>query len=473
MVSKDLIVSHYSSILDAMKLIDRNQKGVIFVVDDDLAFINVLTDGDIRRAIMSGIPVTENVRAIGTPDSVVGSVSNTEYDNRKLLNDEIKIIPILDKSGKVAEYMSISDPLKHPVSHPNIGGKEIDYLIEAFTSSWISSSGRYIDQFENEFANYCGTSHGVACSNGTSALHLALIACGIGPGDEVIVPNFTFAATINAVIHAGAIPVIAGVSGSSHSLTIETIEPCLSSKTRAIIVVHIYGLPAPVEEIGLFCKSKNILLIEDCAEAHGAEINNRKVGSFGEVGTFSFYANKIITTGEGGMCVTNNKEIADKIRVYRDHGMSRTRRYWHEVVGYNYRMTNLQAAIGVAQLESITEIISNRRKYFNLYTHSFLNNYIDFFGSGDDGSVVWLVSGMFKLKSDKDKIINRLDEYGIETRPCFYPLSAMDIYRDFDSTDSKDTSHLVSGLGISLPTYSDLSRYQGLAESLNQAGNLE
>ena len=231
---------------------------------------------------------------------------------------------------------------------------------------------------KNEFAEYSDCAHGAAVSNGTVALHLALVALGIGEGDEVIVPDLTYAATINTVLHANATPVIVDVEESSWCIDPIQIEKAITRRTKAIIPVHLYGQACDMEAIMKIAKKYKLRVIEDCAEAHGAMFNEKKVGSFGDVGCFSFFGNKVITTGEGGMCVTNDTNLNERMRILRDHGMSKTKRYWHEVIGYNYRMTNLQAAIGLAQLERIEKIHNNRREYENNYKDSLPNHTFTF-----------------------------------------------------------------------------------------------
>ena len=250
-----------------------------------------------------------------------------------------------------------------PLAFPDLGGNEIEYISDAVHSSWVSSTGPYITSFENNFSSYCDVNFGISTSNGTTALHLSLISLGIGPGDEVIVPDLTFAATINAVLHAGATPVIVDVDPDTLLIDPEKIKAAISPNTRAVICVHLFGSPCDMNSICSLCKDGKIFLIEDCAQAHGATYNNKKVGSFGDIGCFSFFGNKIITTGEGGMCVTNSEELRDKMRILRDHGMDPDRRYIHNVVGYNYRMTNIQAALGVAQLENIDKSLIFRSKF--------------------------------------------------------------------------------------------------------------
>ena len=243
--------------------------------------------------------------------------------------------------------------MKIPVCEPLLGKNELKYVEDCIKTGWISSKGKYIDDFEKKFSAFCGVKHGITTTSGTTAIHLALAALGIKTGDEVIIPDFTMIATANPVVHLGAKPVFVDSDLQSWNIDPKKIEEKITKKTKAILVVHIYGHPCDMDPINEIAKKHNLFLIEDAAEAHGAEYKGRKTGSLSDVACFSFYANKIITTGEGGMVLTNNSEIADKCRLLKDLAFEK-KRFWHHYAGYNYRMTNMQAALGVGQLELIT-----------------------------------------------------------------------------------------------------------------------
>ena len=245
---------------------------------------------------------------------------------------------------------------------PSLEGNEERYLLDAFRSTWISSAGKYIELFEKAFCNFVGVKHGIAVATGTAALHLALAAIGVGRGDEVLVPDFTFPATANAVLYTGAVPVLVDIEDNKFTIDWRKLEQKINSKTKAIIPVHILGRPCEMEPILEIADKYDLFVIEDAAEAHGAEYKGKQVGSIGDIGCFSFFGNKIITTGEGGMCVTGNKTLLEKMKILRDHGMSPEKKYWNEMVGFNYRMTNLQAAIGLAQMEQIETFIERKRQ---------------------------------------------------------------------------------------------------------------
>ena len=258
-------------------------------------------------------------------------------------------------------------PKAIPVSEPDISGNEKKYVLDCIETGWISSLGSYVTDFEEKFSRYCGAKHGVAVNNGTSALHLALAACGIGKGDEVIIPDMTFIATANVIAYLGGTPVFVDAEPRTWNIDVTKIKSKITKKTKAIMPVHLYGHPCDMDPLRELAEENGLLIIEDAAEAHGAEYKGKKVGALGTVGCFSFYGNKVITTGEGGMCVTNDEELAERMRLLKDHGMSAKKRYWHTVTGFNFRMTNIQAAIGVAQLEKIDQFIATKRVNAALY----------------------------------------------------------------------------------------------------------
>ncbi len=344
-----------------------------------------------------------------------------------------------------------------PVAQPDLGGNEKKYVDECIQSSWISSKGKFIDRFEKEFAEYIGVKYAVSTSNGTTALHLAITALGIGKGNEVIVPDLTFIACANTVAYTGAKPVFVDVEKNTWNIDPAKIEEKITPRTRAIMAVHLYGHPADLNKILILAQKYKLLVIEDAAEAHGAEIKVgnqwRKVGSIGEVGCFSFYGNKIITTGEGGMVVTNNKKLAEKMKILRDHGQTPERRYYHEIIGFNYRMTNVQAAIGCAQLERINEFIIKKRniaKLFNKYL-SQIPGITPPPGKSWAKSVYWMYSILIDQPffKSRDQLVNIMAKEGIETRPFFYPLHTLPPYKEIGNYP---ISNYLSLHGINLPS---------------------
>jgi len=347
--------------------------------------------------------------------------------------------------------------IKYPVSSPSITPKEIEYVTRAVSSGWVSSLGSYIESFEKKFALYCNTKFALTTSNGTVALHLALLALDVKEGDEVIIPNLTFVATSNAVRYVGAKPVFVDIEKESYCIDPEKIREAINPKTKAIIPVHLYGHPANMNEIRDIAVKHKIFLIEDAAEATGAEINGKRIGGLSDIATHSFYGNKIITCGEGGMITTNSEEIYNKVKLLRDHAMSPTKRYWHEEVGYNYRMTNMQAALGLAQLERIEEILSKRRKIYDWYLRELssldcirLNPEVK-----NTRNVIWLVTIELIGKNEifRDSIMSKLKKHGIDTRPFFYLMSELPMNESADTPNAKQ----IQSSSFNLPTYNEMT----------------
>ncbi len=448
-----------TSIREAMQLIEKNTIGTAFIVDDDNKLCGVVTDGDIRRALLDGIGLSDRVSSIIKNDFVYAKTDENSDSIASKFTHAIRILPIVDENMHLVDYSEYHENSHLSLATPLLNGNEYSYLMDAFLSTWISSSGKYVESFEKNFAQYCGVRFGVATSNGTTALHLALTALGIGPGDEVIVPNLTFAATINAVMYTGATPVIVDIDEDSWCIDPEKFLEAITERTKAVIPVHIYGQPCDMGKICSIAKDKNIFIIEDCAEAHGAEWDGKKIGGFGIISCFSFYGNKVITTGEGGMCLTNDLVLNEKMRLYRDHGMRKDKRYYHEVIGFNYRMTNLQAAIGTAQVEHINEILLWRSKLEEVYREVFSSNKRIVLQNSKlpkRDKITWLVSVLVPSK-DRDDVIYALKNEGIDVRPFFVPLSEMEIYKGF--VDRKcHVSEDISHMGINLPTTYDMNR---------------
>lgn len=345
-----------------------------------------------------------------------------------------------------------------PIYQPTVGDLEKRYVNEALDSGWISSKGPFVGRFEREFAGFTGTSHGVGTANGTVSLHLAFAALGIGPGDEVIVPTFTYVASVNAIAYTGATPVFVDADPATWSLDPSLIEPLITPRTRAIEVVHLYGHPADIDPILEVANRRGVVVVEDAAEAHGATYKGRPVGSLGRVASFSFFGNKIVTTGEGGMLVTDDADLADTARHLRGQGVSPTRTYWHDVIGFNYRMTNIAAALGCAQLERVEATLAAKREIAAWYEARLAA--VDGLTWQEPAAwakpVHWMNSILVE-PGMRDALITRLAEGGIETRPFFYPAHTLPMY---PRSRTYPVAERLGASGINLPSWPGLTEAQ-------------
>lgn len=328
-----------------------------------------------------------------------------------------------------------------PVFEPIIGKKEFEYVKDCFDTNWISFNGKYNKKFEEDFAKFCEVEHGIMTTNGTSALHLALAALKIGKGDEVIVSDFTMASPAFAVEYTGAKPIFVDSERETWNINPTKIEEKITDKTKALLIVHIYGHPCDMDPIMAIAKKHNLKVVEDCAEAHGATYNGKKVGSFGDVAAFSFYANKIITTGEGGMVVTNNKELAERARWLHSLAFDKERRHIHEEIGFNYRTSNVIAAIGVAQLERVDEIIEKKRWVAETY-NKYLKDVEGITGPVEkEGSknVYWMYAVVVEdsFGMSRDQLKEKLYKEEVDSRFFFTPLHAQPCFKNY-KFDPKD-----------------------------------
>ncbi len=345
-----------------------------------------------------------------------------------------------------------------PLAKPVLKGNEKKYVSQCLKNEWISSKGDFVRAFEESFSRFCQRKYAVAATNGTTALHLALLSLGVGPGDEIIVPDLTFISPVNMIIQTGARPVLADVDPDSWTLSAEEVERKVTSKTKAIIVVHLYGMPAKMKELERIARKHRLPIIEDAAEAHGAYSHGRITGSFGEVSCFSFFGNKIITTGEGGICLTNKKSLADKIRLLASHGMDPQKKYNHKAIAFNYRLTNLQAAIGLAQMEQIDSFLEKRQAIASFYSEllSGIKGIILPFYHGEAKPVCWLYSVL--VEKERDFLVKELLDAGIETRPFFIPVHKMALYQGYGGGEKFPRAEFLSTRGINLPTYPGLTK---------------
>jgi perosamine synthetase len=344
---------------------------------------------------------------------------------------------------------------KYPVYQPTLSGNEKKYVMECLDSTWISSKGKFITKFEEEFSSFLNIKYSASVSNGTVALHVSLLALGIGPGDEVIVPSFTYIASVNAIHYTGAKPVFVDSEFDFWQMDTEDVKKKITSKTKAVMAVHLYGHSCEMDELVNICKENNFYLIEDTAEAFGSKYKGKFAGTFGDISTFSFFGNKTITTGEGGMISTNSKKLYDLVLRLKGQGLAASKEYFHDIVGYNYRMTNICAALGCAQLERANEIISKKRQIANWYKEFLVDLPLTLHKEGNNTfHTFWMITIMVDEELHRNKLRNFLKEKAIETRPSFYPVHKMSMY--YKKGEVFPIAESLGRLGINLPSYPDL-----------------
>jgi perosamine synthetase len=447
-----LVCRRSESVFAAIEKCLDNGLGACLIVEDNERLVGRISLDDIRRSVLDGTAIVDPTleRHIAAVAAAAPIVANRLHNDTAVDDDVLQ--PIVDTEGHLIGVIVDRSTDRIQVAKPDMTHHEFRAVLDAFISSWISSKGPYVQKFEDEFLAYVGAKHGIAVSNGTVALHLALVALGVEPGDEVIVPDLTFAATINAVLYCGATPVIVDVDRHTWSMTLDIVSRAYTPRTKAIIPVHLYGRPAEIGPIASFARSRGIAVVEDCAEAHGARYRGRTVGQFGDISCFSFYANKIVTTGEGGMCVTSSEGLARSLRLLRDHGITPDRSYWHERVGYNYRITNLQAAIGQSQLWRIEDTLARNRRIATLY-HEALH---DIPGvrfpppmPEEYQPVVWLACVQVPAER-RHAVMAAAHDARVELRPFFHPLSALPPYEKYARVCPNSAE--LSATGINLPT---------------------
>lgn len=347
--------------------------------------------------------------------------------------------------------------IKIPIYAPSLTGNEKKYVNECIDSSWISSKGKFVSSFESKFAEYVGVQYATAVSNGTVALHLALLALGIGPGDEVIVPTLTYIASVNAIVYTGATPVFVDSLDATWQIDPADVKKKITPRTKAIMAVHLYGHSCDMAALQQITKENELFLIEDCAEAIGSLFEGKHVGTFGHISTFSFFGNKTITTGEGGMVVTNDETLLDRANHFKGQGLAKHRQYWHDVVGYNYRMTNICAAIGLAQLEQIDKFVTRKQEIAKIYTEGIKDNSALLYHKPAENVYhsYWMYSILVKNSAHRELLRDHLAAAGIETRPLFYPVHTMPMFaHEFQQHSIAEN---LGRRGINLPSFPGLS----------------
>ena len=342
---------------------------------------------------------------------------------------------------------------QYPVYQPSLSGNEKKYVNECLDSTWISSKGKFVNEFEKSFAAFIGADYATGVCNGTVAIHLALVALGLGEGDEVIVPTFTYIASVNPILQVGATPVFVDSLADTWQMSPEDIRKKITPNTKALMVVHLYGHPCEMDEIMAIAKEHNLFVVEDCAEAIGTTYKGKHVGTFGDIATFSFFGNKTITCGEGGMVATNDATLNDRLVHFKGQGLAKYREYWHDTIGFNYRMTNIQAAIGLAQLEQVQTFLAQKKQIAQWYQAGLKGLPIACHCAVGDGAnhSYWMCSILVEKAPVRDELRAFLKAAGIETRPTFYPVHTMPVYAN--KFIKHPVAEDIASRGINLPSY--------------------
>ena len=439
-----------------------NTNRTLFVVDKNRKLIGSITDGDVRRFLIkkTSLSKKDNIKKIYNKNPFFSFIGYKPLELRLKISNKIKLIPIVNEQKKIVEIFD-GNNTDVPIYAPYLQGNEKKYVNDAINSGWISSTGKFVKLFEDKFRKYLNCKYALSVSNGTSALQLALMSIGIKPGDEVIVPGLTFYAPMNAIISLGAIPVPVDVNLKNYCIDLDLIEKKITSKTKAIIIVHLYGFPLNLKRIKYLRKKYNLKVIEDCAEAIGSFNKKKHVGLNSDISTFSFFGNKTITTGEGGMVITNNRNLYHTALLKKNHGMSPKQKYYHIEHGLNFRMTNIQAAIGYAQLEQIRKILKKKRKIIdkykiNLKRIKYVNYQPEYRG---DINSYWLFVIMLhpKIAKYKEDLIKIYKKNKYDVRRTFYSLEEMPIRKFYKSNLSHlKNSKIISNSCICLPSFPTL-----------------
>ena len=456
----DFILEIPVTIEEVMRKLTTSGKGMVFLTLES-KLVASISDGDVRRALLSGKKLEASATEIANENVRFLTEYSLPVEYQQIFGSGIVYVPILDSSRKILKIVKQDDTFFIPLSEPNLGILESKLVNETIDKNWISSSGVFVSQFESLFSEYVESRHAVSVSNGTLGLVLALKLLNIGPGDEVIIPNLTFGATANSVIQVGATPVFVDVLSDSFSIDPLLLNKKISKRTKAIIVVHLYGNCGPLDEIIVFAKQNGIYLIEDAAEAIGTRYKEKHVGTFGDVGVFSFFANKTITTGEGGMLVFDDTSILRNARMMRSHGFAPENRYWHEIWGSNFRLTNIQAALGVAQMERVDELVKAKIENANFYMKLLApleGKHLRFPKIQKDvQNSYWL----FTVNLIDPSLIESLAEFlllnHVETRRFFHPLNSQPAFVLYQNEEDFPISNKLYESGLCLPSSTKLN----------------
>lgn len=458
---ENMSIEKPGSLKEIMQKISLSGEGIVFVTELGI-LVGSVSDGDIRRLLLRGGTLEQSPNSVINLEVKSLRPQSSPVDIHQAFSTSITHIPVLDENGQILRILRRGEKSVIPLCEPNLGELESRLVNQALDGKWISSAGSFVKEFEHLFAEYVGTKHGVAVSNGTVGLVLAMKILGIGPGDEVLVPNLTFGATANAVVQVGAMPVFIDVLDGSFAMDPKLVTQRLTLKTKAMIPVHLYGNAAPIDELVNIARSNGLYVIEDAAEAIGTKYNGIHVGGFGDIGVFSFFANKTLTTGEGGMVVFNNDQYLAKAEMMKSHGFSKENKYWHETWGSNFRLTNIQAAIGVGQIQRVNELIRAKIKnaeHYNLGLRPLYGTHlIDLHSATKGESSYWLYTIHLGNPSLTSKLQEFLSGEGIEVRRIFYPLNSQPAFLESaQSQESFPVSFKIFERGLCLPSSTTLT----------------
>ena len=460
-----LTVKHDVSVREVLSALDESGLRIVFVLDEEGRIIGAISDGDIRRALLKSGTLSDSASKVMNKNfvAVPDSFSGVEVSAR--LSGRIQVIPLVDEHGRPTSFIFQKDPAYIPAAEPVLGGNELAYVTDCVQSGWISSQGTYVRSFEKAFATYLGIDPDcvVSVSNGTVGLQLVLATLGITKGDEVIVPDLTFAATLNAVIHCGGTPVLVDVHPTNLTMDPDSVRAAITPKTKAIMPVHLYGQMCDLKAIEAIAVEYNLMVIEDAAEALGSRLSGQHAGTIGDAGAFSFFANKLITTGEGGMVTFKDATHADRARMLRDHGMDIGKRYWHLEPGFNFRLTNIQSAIGLAQMERIDELLQGKLRLAKSYRDQ-LQQYENILilpeQLSDSLHSFWNFVVMFRdglgINASK-KMIEFMHEHKIDVRRLFYPMHTMPPYKNIRCVGGCPNSVSAAQRGLAFPSSPNLT----------------
>lgn len=469
-----IVVSRGLSLEELLTRMDQAASGILLSVDDAGVLERTITDGDLRRLVLSGVPLTSIDIPLAEKKPVVAS-ADTPYSGLLTLMKQMGIshIPIVDSEGVPQKLVSMSD-LDDQIllSTPHMGEDELGFVNQAFETNWIAPLGPNVDAFEQELAIKVGVGHAAAVSSGTAAIHLSLILLGVGVGDKVFCSSLTFVASANPICYQGAEPVFIDSEPGSWNMSPQALEQGLedcrkqNKLPKAVIVVNLYGQSADMDVIVDICDRYSVPVIEDAAESLGSTYKGKSSGTLARIGIYSFNGNKIITTSGGGMLISDDAELVERARFLATQARESAPWYQHEVVGYNYRMSNILAGVGRGQLKVLDKRVDQRRSVFDMYESSALSDLIEWMPEASWGrSNRWLTAGLFKRESNIDPqlVIERLAGHGIEARRVWKPLHLQPLFRG-TSFYSHSSSHAVSEdlfeRGVCLPSGSSLSAGQ-------------